>query len=118
MYWLEYTSVCRRVCILCMHGTGYIPFDVGVYVYTDQGIPPSWRDFHSASAIGDLMYVFGGRSDRGGAIHTNSEIYCNKIKVFNTLTYEWFSPATTGEAPKGRRSHAACKLTIKMYKLS
>lgn len=71
------------------------------------GTPPRWRDFHSASVIGDLMYVFGGRSDRGGHIHTNNEIYCNKIKVFNTRTSEWFSPPTSGEAPKGRRSHAA-----------
>ena len=30
-----------------------------------SGEPPVCRDFHSATAIGDFMYVFGGRCDNG-----------------------------------------------------
>merc|ERR1711953_550530 len=30
-----------------------------------RGEPPAYRDFHSATAIGDCMYVFGGRCDNG-----------------------------------------------------
>ena len=30
-----------------------------------KGDPPAYRDFHSATAIGDCMYVFGGRCDNG-----------------------------------------------------
>ena len=30
-----------------------------------KGEPPAYRDFHSATAIGDCMYVFGGRCDNG-----------------------------------------------------
>ena len=30
-----------------------------------KGEPPAYRDFHSATAIGDCMYIFGGRCDNG-----------------------------------------------------
>ena len=56
------------------------------------------------------MYVFGGRSDHGGEIFTNNEIYCNKIQVFDTSSSLWTEPVTYGIAPIGRRSHSACKL--------
>lgn len=55
------------------------------------------------------MYVFGGRSDYGGEIFTNHEIYCNKIQVFDTSTSTWMEPVTYGIQPIGRRSHSACK---------
>lgn len=72
-------------------------------------MPARWRDFHSATGLGNLMYVFGGRSDYGGEIFTNHEIYCNKIQVFDTSTSTWMEPVTYGIQPIGRRSHSACK---------
>jgi len=42
---------------------------------------PSWRDFHSLTAIGKNIYVFGGRGDMAGPIHTNMEVYDNTLKV-------------------------------------
>ncbi|XP_074644849.1 kelch domain-containing protein 3-like [Tubulanus polymorphus] len=71
------------------------------------GSPAQWRDFQSGSAIGDTMYIFGGRSDRAGPWHTNNEVYCNKIQAFRSLSQNWFEPETTGQAPFGRRSHSA-----------
>ena len=55
------------------------------------------------------MYVFGGRSDRGGEIFTNNEMYCNRLQTFNTVSKTWHEPVTTGKSPTGRRSHSVCK---------
>ena len=46
-----------------------------------KGEPPAYRDFHSATAIGDCMYVFGGRCDNGnwpGQLQ-NAEYYPNTV---------------------------------------
>lgn len=83
-----------------------------------QGIPARWRDFHTAVGIGPDMYVFGGRSDQGGNMFTNVELYCNKIQTFNTVTNTWSEPATHGLIPTGRRSHSVCKcepVQLKLY---
>ena len=55
------------------------------------------------------MYVFGGRSDLGGEIFTNNEMYCNKLNTFDTVSRTWHEPVTTGRSPTGRRSHSVCK---------
>ena len=74
-----------------------------------QGVPARWRDFHTAIGIGTVMYVFGGRSDLGGEIFTNNEMYCNRLQTFNTVSRTWHEPVTTGRSPSGRRSHSVCK---------
>lgn len=74
-----------------------------------QGTPARWRDFHSATIIGTKMYVFGGRADRFGPFHSNNEIYCNRIKVFDTETNSWLDSPPTPVLPEGRRSHSACE---------
>ncbi|XP_041352699.1 kelch domain-containing protein 3-like [Gigantopelta aegis] len=71
------------------------------------GRPACWRDFHTATAVGSTMFVFGGRSDEGGDLFTNNEIYCNKMQTFNTLTNTWHEPVTHGDKPPGRRSHSS-----------
>lgn len=78
-------------------------------LFSSQGTPARWRDFHSATIIGTKMFVFGGRADRFGPFHSNNEIYCNKIKVFDTETNCWMSTPSTQPLPEGRRSHSACK---------
>lgn len=55
------------------------------------------------------MYVFGGRADRFGPFHSNNEIYCNRIKVFDTETNSWLDSPHTPVLPEGRRSHSACE---------
>uniref|UniRef100_A0A1A8HJL8 Kelch domain containing 3 n=1 Tax=Nothobranchius korthausae TaxID=1143690 RepID=A0A1A8HJL8_9TELE len=72
-----------------------------------RGSPARWRDFHSATIIGTKMFVFGGRADRFGPFHSNNEIYCNKIKVFDTETNCWLNTPSTQLLPEGRRSHSA-----------
>ncbi|XP_064623160.1 kelch domain-containing protein 3-like [Lineus longissimus] len=100
-------------------------FSNGVHTYsfpTQQwelllatGSPARWRDFQSACGIDNLMFIFGGRSDRAGPFHTNHEIYCNKIQAFNIGDNHWHEPATTGLAPVGRRSHSCFVYKKQLY---
>lgn len=76
------------------------------------GKPARWRDFHSATGIGNKMYIFGGRGDRAGPYHTNNEIYCHKLQIFDTLTQTWHEPQVNGSIPCGRRSHSACMFEL------
>lgn len=72
------------------------------------GKPARWRDFHTSTAIGTVMYVFGGRCDVGGDQFTNNEIYCNRIMSLDTLTNTWTRHVnTSSSSPSGRRSHSA-----------
>ena len=41
--------------------------------YCFQGKPAKWRDFHSATAVGTNMYIFGGRG-------RSARIMCRFIK--------------------------------------
>ncbi|KAM6298299.1 KLDC3 protein, partial [Thinocorus orbignyianus] len=80
-----------------------------------KGTPARWRDFHSATIIGTKMYVFGGRADRFGPFHSNNEIYCNRIKVFDTETNSWLDSPPTPVLPEGRRSHSAFSYNGELY---
>uniref|UniRef100_A0A0B7A1U0 Kelch domain-containing protein 3 n=1 Tax=Arion vulgaris TaxID=1028688 RepID=A0A0B7A1U0_9EUPU len=72
------------------------------------GKPARWRDFHTATAVGDIMYIFGGRGDVSGERFTNNEFYCNNIRAFDTSSNTWLQPSHTSlGAPDGRRSHSA-----------
>lgn len=72
-----------------------------------SGQPPSYRDFHSATAIGNRMYIFGGRGDHNGPHHSQMEYYCCDILYLDTTALQWYRPTTTGQIPIGRRSHSA-----------
>ena len=74
-----------------------------------QGIPARFRDFHSATAIGNVMYVFGGRSDLSGHNHTGKEFYDDHIIMFDTITNRWLEHVQAKGRPMGRRSHSACE---------
>ncbi|KAI2658179.1 Kelch domain-containing protein 3 [Labeo rohita] len=80
-----------------------------------RGTPARWRDFHSATIIGTKMFVFGGRADRFGPFHSNNEIYCNKIKIFDTETNCWLNTPTAQLLPEGRRSHSAFSYNGELY---
>lgn len=73
-----------------------------------QGNPPSHRDFHTATAIDNRMYIFGGRGDRHAPRQTDREIYCSDIYYLDTITNTWVCPTVNGHKPLGRRSHSAC----------
>ncbi|KAM3964148.1 kelch domain-containing protein 3 [Aphomia sociella] len=74
-----------------------------------HGTPPSYRDFHTAVAYGDRMYVFGGRGggDFGPFNNTLDEIYCPQVYYLDTVEQKWVATNPTGTWPEGRRSHSA-----------
>ena len=77
------------------------------------------RDFHTATAIGQLMIIFGGRSDLTGGqwqppVNLGPDYYSNKVSYFDTATSTWHSPAIHQPLPSGRRSHSAINLEGKM----
>lgn len=76
-----------------------------------QGTPPSHRDFHTAVAVGDRMFVFGGRGDLNSPYNSQEEIYCPQVYYLDTITETWVACNPTGIWPEGRRSHSACKLS-------
>lgn len=84
-----------------------------------RGIPPSWRDFHTLSCIGDKLYVFGGRSDNEGPFHTSREIYDDSLYSFDQKTSTWekvrINPACISTGPVGRRSHSAIVFNNMLY---
>ncbi|XP_054706204.1 kelch domain-containing protein 3-like [Uloborus diversus] len=81
-----------------------------------SGNIPTGRDFHTASAIGNKMYIFGGRSffDEINPSALN-EYYCNKIIRFNTESMLWEAPDVSGDIPCGRRSHSAVVYQDELY---
>lgn len=72
-----------------------------------KGTPPSHRDFHSATAVGNRMYIFGGRGDLNSPFNSEEEIYCPDLFYLDISTNEWVSLCTKGDWPEGRRSHSA-----------
>ncbi len=82
-----------------------------------SGDPPSFRDFHTATAIDDrYMYVFGGRSDTSGG-YMQTEYYTNKLNYLDTSTMTWCSPKVKNQPstiPEGRRSHSAVNVNEKL----
>jgi hypothetical protein len=54
---------------------------VFLYLQTCIGEPPVHRDFHSATAIGTNMFIFGGRSDLSGIGTLGPDYYSNKVSV-------------------------------------
>lgn len=70
------------------------------------GVPPSFRDFHTAENIHGRMYIFGGRGDKHSPYHSEDEMYCPEIVYLDLKTKVWHRPSTTGKVPVGRRSHS------------
>ncbi|XP_033106357.1 kelch domain-containing protein 3-like isoform X2 [Anneissia japonica] len=82
---------------------------------TCRGNAAYWRDFHSAVAIGQYMFIFGGRSDKNGQWFSDNEFYSNKLEVFDTKSKTWSAPETWKSVPVGRRSHSAFVYCDNMY---
>ncbi|XP_037499359.1 kelch domain-containing protein 3 isoform X1 [Rhipicephalus sanguineus] len=94
----------------------YLDLDTMLWQYVPtRGQPPQWRDFHSASAIGGRMYVWGGRGDSQGPYHSQSEVYCNRMAYLDTATSCWVHPRVEGVPPEGRRSHSAFVYNGELY---
>lgn len=80
------------------------------------GEPPIYRDFHSATPIGDYMFIFGGRSSNSNDLlaFNQDEIYSDKLSFLDTNTLTWHTPNILPPNPSGRRSHSAINLDGKL----
>jgi len=81
-----------------------------------KGSPAQWRDFHTATAVGNTMLIFGGRCDEGGDHFTNNEVYDNMVMAFDTTSATWSCPVQPSPtSPVGRRSHSAFLYENSLY---
>ncbi|PIC29033.1 hypothetical protein B9Z55_020754 [Caenorhabditis nigoni] len=87
-----------------------------------SGTAPLWRDFHTASVIDGVMYIFGGRSDHNGQVgdehlfHTTQDLYDDSLMALDLETQEWTKvEARSPCRPGGRRSHSTWVHGGKMY---
>ncbi|EFO95506.1 hypothetical protein CRE_09400 [Caenorhabditis remanei] len=102
-------------------------FDFGTATWREmhtKNTPPLWRDFHTASVIDGVMYIFGGRSDHNGQVgdehlfHTTQDLYDDTLMALNLTTGVWTKqeiPADATCRPGGRRSHSTWVYGGKMY---
>jgi len=74
-----------------------------------KGEAPVHRDFHTATAVGKLMLIYGGRSS-DNAYNMVTDFYSNKITYYDTEFSTWCSPSVQPPLPSGRRSHSALAL--------
>ena len=100
-YWVTLFSY-RIQIITCHNNLSYFSLDLVAMKWTllrCRGEPPAYRDFHSATAIGDCMYVFGGRCDNGNwpGPQQNTEYYPNSVsylvsKIYSQKALESLNP--------------------------
>ncbi|KAJ5805479.1 uncharacterized protein N7503_003081 [Penicillium pulvis] len=62
------------------------------------GFIPTPREGHAAALVGDVMYVFGGRTDEG--------IDLGDLSAFRISSRRWYSFQNMGPAPSPRSGHS------------
>jgi hypothetical protein len=80
-------------------------------VYKDD-FAMSRRQGHTATLIGDKIYVFGGFSDAGMA---SSELWTLSVNPDADGTYEWSVLTTSGLNPTPRQGHVAGLILKRFY---
>ncbi|KAJ0229447.1 hypothetical protein HA466_0316080 [Hirschfeldia incana] len=76
-------------------------FDVERQIWTEpviRGVPPSPRDGHSCTTVGDNLFVFGG---------TDGKHSLNDLHVLDTSSHTWKCIEVSGEVPDAREAHSA-----------
>jgi dynein heavy chain len=71
---------------------------------------PEPRGAHSATLIGDRMYVFGGY---GGDGYASRDF--NDLHVLDCYSWEWIALETTGDVPPPRSGHQAVAVGTDLY---
>ena len=76
---------------------------IWTYIVTD-GMPPTFTQFHSLSCIDEILYVFGGRSNKEGQY--GELVSENEIACLDLRSLTWSRPVTKN-TPIGRESHSS-----------
>ncbi|KAK0586865.1 hypothetical protein LWI29_013612 [Acer saccharum] len=73
---------------------------------TIKGMPPTPRDSHSCTAVGDNLYVFGG---------TDGMNPLKDLHILDTSSHTWISPSVRGEGPEAREGHSAALVNKRLF---
>ncbi|XP_021665408.1 uncharacterized protein LOC110653912 isoform X3 [Hevea brasiliensis] len=85
-------------------------FDTAMQTWSQpeiKGTPPTPRDSHSCTAIGDNLYVFGG---------TDGMNPLKDLHILDTSSHTWISPTVRGEGPDAREGHSAALVETYVWK--
>ncbi|EOA40064.1 hypothetical protein CARUB_v10008756mg [Capsella rubella] len=84
-------------------------FDAAKQVWTQpmiNGTPPSPRDSHSCTTVGDNLFVFGG---------TDGIKPLNDLFILDTSSHTWRCPSVRGEGPAAREGHSATLVGKRLF---
>lgn len=71
-----------------------------------KGTPPSPRDSHSCTTVGDNLFTFGG---------TDGLNPLKDLHILDTFTNTWVSPTLRGEGPEAREGHSAALVGRRLF---
>nr|XP_048330190.1 uncharacterized protein LOC107419037 isoform X2 [Ziziphus jujuba var. spinosa] len=71
-----------------------------------KGTPPTPRDSHSCTTVGDNLYVFGG---------TDGMNPLRALHILDTSSHTWMSPSLRGEGPEAREGHSAALVGRRLF---
>ncbi|OVA14594.1 Kelch repeat type 1 [Macleaya cordata] len=71
-----------------------------------KGNPPSPRDSHSCTTVGNNLFVFGG---------TDGKVPLKDLHILDTSTNTWISPSLRGEGPEAREGHSAALIGKRLF---
>ncbi|XP_022728743.1 uncharacterized protein LOC111284284 isoform X2 [Durio zibethinus] len=71
-----------------------------------KGTPPTPRDSHSCTTVGDNLFVFGG---------TDGMNPLKDLHILETATHTWICPSVRGEGPEPREGHSAALVGKRLF---
>uniref|UniRef100_A0A2N9HE66 Uncharacterized protein n=1 Tax=Fagus sylvatica TaxID=28930 RepID=A0A2N9HE66_FAGSY len=71
-----------------------------------KGTPPTPRDSHSCTAVGDNLFVFGG---------TDGMNPLRDLHILDTSSHTWISPSLRGDGPEAREGHSAALVGKRLF---
>ncbi|KAG6410262.1 hypothetical protein SASPL_128315 [Salvia splendens] len=71
-----------------------------------NGTPPTARDSHSCTTVGDNLFVFGG---------TDGRRPLNDLLLLQTSSNTWVVPSVRGDAPEPREGHSAALIGKRLF---
>ncbi|XP_022921955.1 acyl-CoA-binding domain-containing protein 6-like [Cucurbita moschata] len=71
-----------------------------------KGSPPTPRDSHTCTTIGDNLFVFGG---------TDGTIPLKDLHILDTSLHTWICPSLRGEGPQAREGHSATLVGKRLF---
>ncbi|KAF8399614.1 hypothetical protein HHK36_015483 [Tetracentron sinense] len=71
-----------------------------------KGIPPSPRDSHSCTTVGENLFVFGG---------TDGKSPLKDLHILDTSSNTWISPRLSGKGPEAREGHSAALIGKQLF---